>query len=287
MDHQKAIFFIEQLRDSDSKKFFSSASQLFQYLEENAKDNSQFIKYKSEIEKWNGWLEKAYKSSWSVPTNFEEAKSLSFYLYHFITREIDKSRNLIFLLFRNPDINDNLIKFNHTFLEYFNKSMEDIFRADIKPSQESTEKILGNNIFIIHGHDNEMKREVQLFLERCDLDGIVLHECPNKNRTVIDKLIGEGQGANYVIALLSPDDELVNGQTRARQNVILEIGYFLGLLGKDRVNMLKRGNVEIPSDLQGILYTEYDEAGAWKMKLVKELRAVGINVNDKKVIDKF
>jgi predicted nucleotide-binding protein len=154
-------------------------------------------------------------------------------------------------------------------------------------SKGRDEKLMENKVFIIHGHDNEMKPQVQLLLTRANLNDVVLHECPDKGRTVIDKLEQESEGACYAIALLSPDDELADGQYRARQNVILEIGYFLGKLGKEKVRMLKRGDVEIPTDLQGILYETYDDGGAWRIKLLKEMHAVGIDVSVDKVIEKY
>lgn len=155
-----------------------------------------------------------------------------------------------------------------------NKGVENILKGSKK-------------VFIIHGHDNEMKQEVQLLLTRAGLDEVVLHECSDKGRTIIDKLIEESSEGVYVVALLSPDDVLKNGDFRARQNVILEIGYFLGKFGKEKVRLLKRGNVEIPSDLQGILYQEFDEQGSWRMKLLKELSDVGIPIDFANVIKKL
>jgi predicted nucleotide-binding protein len=64
-------------------------------------------------------------------------------------------------------------------------------------------------------------------------------------------------------------------------------GYFIGRLGKERVRLLKRGDIEIPSDLQGKLYENYDLAGAWKMKICKELIAVGIYVDIEAVANKL
>ena len=144
-----------------------------------------------------------------------------------------------------------------------------------------------NKIFIIHGHDDQLKNEVQLFVARAGLDDVVLHERPDKSRTIINKLIEESQDACYVIALLTPDDQIEDGNRRARQNIVLEIGYFLGKLGKDRIRLIIKGSIEIPSDLQGILYEKYDDAGAWKAKLLKEMQAVGINVDTNKVIQKY
>jgi len=80
---------------------------------------------------------------------------------------------------------------------------------------------------------------------------------------------------------------MTNGINRARQNVILEIGYFLGKIGKERLRIIVKGDVDIPSDLQGVLYEKHDSNGAWKMKILKELQAVGIYVDLQSVINKF
>jgi predicted nucleotide-binding protein len=156
-------------------------------------------------------------------------------------------------------------------------------------SAEIQEAAIRSNdtVFIIHGHDDEMKKDVQLFISRAKLNGIVLHEKPDKNRTIIEKLIEEGNSAAYVIALLSPDDTQEDGTIRARQNVVLEIGYFIGRLGREKVRLLRKGDVVIPSDLQGILYEIYDEKGAWRINLLKELQAAGLPIDSKEVIEKF
>jgi len=145
----------------------------------------------------------------------------------------------------------------------------------------------GNKVFIIHGHDEEMKRAVQLFISRIDLDDVVLHERPNGGRTIINKLIEESEDACFAIALFSPDDSLEDGTRRARQNVILELGYFIGLMGIERVRILKKGKVEIPSDLSGVIYEEYDAEGAWRIKLAKEMKDIGIEINDNALIQNF
>ena len=142
-------------------------------------------------------------------------------------------------------------------------------------------------VFIIHGHDDGLKTDVQLLLIRAGVNNIVLHEQADRGRTIIDKLVEESSPSNYAIALLSPDDILQDGTERARQNVILEIGYFIGRLGKERVRLIKKGSIEIPSDLSGILYENYDSAGAWKLKLCKELIAVGIYVDMEAVTNKL
>jgi len=120
---------------------------------------------------------------------------------------------------------------------------------------------------------------VQLLLTRAGVSNLVLHERPDLVRTIIDKLTQEGKNANYAIALFSPDDPGPNGNMRARQNVILEVGYFMGLIGKERIRILVKEDIEIPSDLSGILYEKYEKTGNWKLKILKELQAVGIFVD--------
>ena len=113
------------------------------------------------------------------------------------------------------------------------------------------------------------------------------HERANEGRTVIEKVEAHGD-VGFAIVLLTPDDEgSLKGGTpapRARQNVLLELGYFIGRLGRNRVCALKRGDLEIPSDFGGVVYEPFDAAGAWKQKLGRELEAVGYEIDWNKVM---
>ncbi len=139
-------------------------------------------------------------------------------------------------------------------------------------------------VFVIHGRDNEAKEAVARFLARLDLEPVILHEQPNEGRTIIEKFEEHAQAA-FAVVLLTPDDagalenEKDRLRPRARQNVIFEFGYFIGRLGRKRVCALTRGDLEMPSDYDGVLYVPLDDAGAWRMRLVKELRAAGLNVD--------
>lgn len=148
-------------------------------------------------------------------------------------------------------------------------------------------------VFIAHGHDEEMKQAVARTLDKLDLESIILHEQPNKGRTIIEKF-EEYSDVGFAVVLLSPDDRCFIKkededieQHRARQNVILELGFFIGKLGRNRVMALhKEGNeFEMPSDYDGVLYTAYDSKGNWKINLARELKAVGIDVDANKLID--
>lgn len=134
-----------------------------------------------------------------------------------------------------------------------------------------------NRIFIVHGHDNEPKEAVARFLEAIGFQPVILHEQASKGRTIIQKFREEAADVGFAIVLMTPDDEMPSGAVRARQNVILELGFFLGALGPDKVAAIVKGKVEAPSDFDGVVYTPYDPA--WKVALSKELEAAGYTVD--------
>lgn len=137
----------------------------------------------------------------------------------------------------------------------------------------------GRQVFIVHGHDEAAKESVARFIEKVGLKPVILHEQPNGGRTIIEKFETYSKEAVFAVVLLTPDDlaceaaaspDLSQLKPRARQNVIMELGYFIGRLGRTRVCALHKGNVELPSDYQGVLYVPMDSGGAWKTKLAQE-----------------
>jgi len=145
-------------------------------------------------------------------------------------------------------------------------------------------------VFVVHGHDGETKESVARFLEKLGLHPIILHEQPNQGRTLIEKFETSSKSVAFAVVLLTPDDvgsatdKPTDLHPRARQNVILELGYFMGRLSRTRVCALYKGGVELPSDFQGVVYLELDPAGAWKAKLAQELVQAKITINLKGLI---
>jgi len=161
----------------------------------------------------------------------------------------------------------------------------DLLFSDSKSSSNSSKKLVSNNkIFIVHGHDEQIKEMTARFIEKLGLEAVILHEQANEGRTIIEKL-EKHTDVGYSIVLLSPDDvgaaitDKENLKPRARQNVLLELGYMAAKLGRTHVCALKKGDVEIPSDLLGVLYIDIDTAGAWRLMLGRELKAAGLNVD--------
>lgn len=138
-------------------------------------------------------------------------------------------------------------------------------------------------VFIVHGHDEGARETLARFLEKLDFEAVILHEQANRGGTVIEK-IEANRDVGFAVVLLTPDDvgrsvkeeEL---KSRARQNVLLELGYFICHLGRDRVCTLKRGNVDIPSDFAGVVWENMDDTGGWRLALARELKAAGHEVD--------
>jgi predicted nucleotide-binding protein len=150
-------------------------------------------------------------------------------------------------------------------------------------------KMISNRVFIVHGKDEHLKETTARFLEKIGLKPIVLHEQSNKGKTIIEKF-EDYSDVSFAVILMTPDDvgkindDKENLRARARQNVILELGYFLGKLGRNHVAALVKGDIEIPSDYSGILFTGVDPNGMWKMALAKEIKASGIDIDLNKVL---
>jgi len=147
---------------------------------------------------------------------------------------------------------------------------------------------MSNKVFIVHGHDGEARETVARFLGSIGFDPIILHEQANKGRTIIEKVEANAD-VGFAVVLLTPDDlGRAKGDSdlepRARQNVLLELGYFMARLGRDKVCALRKGDVSIPSDFAGVVWEAMDEAGAWKQKLARELDAAGHAVDWNKVM---
>jgi predicted nucleotide-binding protein len=143
-------------------------------------------------------------------------------------------------------------------------------------------------IFVVHGHDDGAKHELARFLEKIGLEAIILQEQPNQGRTIIEKFLKSANEVAFAIVLLTPDDlgsaaAATSQEARARQNVIFELGYFVGKLGRGKACLLRKGSVEIPSDLHGVVYTDLDAGGGWKIALLREFKEVGLKFDANRV----
>jgi predicted nucleotide-binding protein len=167
--------------------------------------------------------------------------------------------------------------------------------------KEKLKQAPSRNVFIVHGHDDKPKLELARMLEKLGFNAIILSEQADKGRTIIEKLEQETIGMGYAFVILTPDDSVLSDwkefwtrvmadkeseedflsliKHRARQNTILELGYFVGKIGRNRVCCLYREGVEIPSDIHGVLYKKFDKSVDECFKgIVDELKAAGYEI---------
>lgn len=139
-------------------------------------------------------------------------------------------------------------------------------------------------VFVVHGHDELLLNQAARFLEKLKLEPVILFEQAGKGRTIIEKL-EQNDDVSFAIVLLTPDDlgkaviSPNDYQPRARQNVIFELGYFVGKYQREKVAVLYHESVELPSDYRGVEYIKIDKDGAWKLKLAKELKEAGFSID--------
>lgn len=170
--------------------------------------------------------------------------------------------------------------------DLFVERLEDIVSDEQPRLHGERKKIAPSNrrVFVVHGHDDGLKESAARFLSQLDLDPIILHEQANEGRTIIEKLEANAD-VGFAVVLLTPDDAGHRAdapdeiRSRARQNVVLELGLFVGLLGRNRVCALYKGDVELPGDLSGVLYVRIDDNAAWRYELAREIKAAGIKID--------
>lgn len=157
-------------------------------------------------------------------------------------------------------------------------------KKDNKKEKKSSSNLDSlSKVFIVHGHDDLAKIEVARFVEKLGLGAIILSEQPNEGRTIIEK-IENFADVGFAIVLYTPCDEgkaieSSDLKKRARQNVVFEHGFFIGHLGRSRVHALKKGDIELPNDISGVVYTPMDEAKAWQFAVAKEMRKIDPSID--------
>lgn len=196
---------------------------------------------------------------------------------------------------------EQIKKFNNSKrLEIFNKLIailetvsddtdfwSEFYKENSFQESESLLDVNCNKVFIVHGHDIAAKESVARFLEKIDMEVIILHEQADKGKTIIEK-IEEYTDVAFAIVLYTPCDlgrakNESKDKMRARQNVVFEHGYLIGKLGRNRVCALVKDNVETPGDISGVVYKKMDDNKAWMYEIYKEMKAAGIQIDANKL----
>lgn len=178
-------------------------------------------------------------------------------------------------------------RFQYSFARAFGSNADAQKQILIEASQRVTKTgrvtPTDGDIFIVHGHNDGLlmtvARTVRALTAR---EPVILREQPSQGRTIIEKFEAHAATCSFAIGLLTADDfgrsiSEAEDRPRARQNVVFEAGYFVGLVGRNRVALLHEPGVDLPSDLSGVVYVSL--AGTWQLELARELRAAGIDAD--------
>lgn len=152
----------------------------------------------------------------------------------------------------------------------------------------ATEDDKNKKVFIVHGHDENSLNELQVILYKFGLNPVVNKERASQGKTLIESLIDDMRECVFGIVLLTPDDygyskkQGEDGkQPRARQNVLLEMGMLIGLLGRNKIAVLRKGEIENPTDISGVIYKSYNtNVKEIEDLLRKEFKTAGLNINE-------
>lgn len=235
--------------------------------------------------KWNSYNSEYLKNSFNNEDNIYKSQYNQVNSSFFITGG-DTSPSA-----RLKDLKEDIQnKIDH--LESLVEKVE-LIKSDIElinkvPAFSDKSKPDTSNVFIVHGHNTAILQTVARTVEKLGLNPIILHEQPNAGKTIIEKFEGHSN-VGFAIILLTDDDEgkgktEIDLKKRSRQNVVLELGYFIGKLTRSKVLPLYSDGVELPSDIHGLLYTPLDKAENWKFAIVKELKAAGYSVDANKLL---
>ena len=162
---------------------------------------------------------------------------------------------------------------------------------EVKDFLDGSGGIANKKVFVVYGHDEIAKTQLEALLRRWDLDPIILDQQASAGQTIIEKLEEYGADVGYAIVLATPDDEgksktESNYKSRVRQNVVLELGMFLSKLGREKVAILLKEdpNFEKPSDIQGLIYIPFqNKVDEVSISLIRELSRQGFSIDSTKI----
>lgn len=149
-----------------------------------------------------------------------------------------------------------------------------------------------NEVFVVYGHDNEARNQLEAMLRRWGLEPLILDQLPSEGQTIIEKLEKYTKNACFGIVLATPDDQGHQRDKpdeiayRARQNVVLELGMLLSKLGRKNVAILQKSQsgMERPSDIQGLIYIPFKEdVKEAALTLAKEMSSSGYKIDIERI----
>jgi predicted nucleotide-binding protein len=244
----------------------------------------QLDQAKVDFDQWSDYNEELLKQSFNNPQNeykndYATEYSVGFYLGGSSPQEKlnDFKENL--------EKKINVLRRLHAKVDLLKSDIE-IASAVLVKTTVSTEA--NQNIFIVHGHDEAAKTKTARFIEKLGLNPIILHEQASGSKTVIEKIeaysnVGFGIVLYTACDIGAKSEENPKYKSRARQNVVFEHGFLIGKIGRENVCALVKGEIETPNDISGVVYVKMDDEDAWHLKIARELRNSGYEIDMNKL----
>ena len=247
--------------------------------EERQYNKQEIEAFKKEYKKWTSYNSELLKQAFDIPEN--EYK-----------REYDDAGEII--LVGHEDVMEEYHKKINRKIAALERLIDQLpllpkSNVSKTPSYKESDVSKSKKVFIVHGHDDNTRNEVELLVSQLGFDPVVLFKKPNMGSTIIEKLFRELREVAFAIVLYTRCDEgkaveESDLKPRARQNVVFEHGLMCGLLGRERVIALVEEGVKIPGDLSGVVYITLDKAKRWQFDVAKEMKAAGLPVDLNKLL---
>jgi predicted nucleotide-binding protein len=268
---------------SEFENYLKERVQIAKDLKEQNKASIEnFKRVENDFEAWDSSNDEYLKQAFNkVENEYRSSYSMSkksFWL-EFPKETIERREWLV--LDKKLDKKINKLNSIIAKIEFMNIEVElkDVEEAASKAVPLRSKQIENKDVFIVHGHDDLALNEIQLYVRELSLNPIVLKNEAGSSETVIEK-IEKLSSVMYAIVLYTPCDFGGNNKkadekrNRARQNVVFENGFLIGRLGRKNVSHVIKGDIEIPGDLNGIVYIKMQND--WKIQLYRELKMAGV-----------
>ncbi len=246
------------------------------YISKRKYNDAEFEEFKAQICKWENLSEEILQQAFDIPNNEYHAEFSRAGYIGIITGNED------WLVEYKKGISQKIMVLE-SLLE----------RLAYIPSQKSSttqekQTYITKNVFVVHGHDEARRIAVEAFVRSIDYNPIVLFKEPSVGQTIIEKIEANAENICFAIVIYTACDlgkakDASNLNPRARQNVVFEHGYMCAHLSRQKVVALLEKGVERPGDLEGVIYIELDDAGVWQIKVAREMKAVGLDVDLNKI----
>lgn len=235
--------------------------------------------FSDELRKWSDYNDELLKQAFTNPNNEY--------------RRAYTSAGQPLIITSNEDIDkDNITELDEKIknLQRLHDKVDLIETIATEVDTEVAPVTSSNRVFVVHGHDSELRTNVELLITKLGYQPVVLFKEANGGKTIIEKFEDETNDVAFAVVLYTSCDigadktNEAEMKPRARQNVVFEHGYMCAKLGRSRVCAVVENGVEVPGDMSGVVYVQYDDKGMWQMMVAKEMKAAGLNVDLNKIV---